>query len=201
MKGFTGLMHGLSDSAGIATICFFTVLSAACQTSPGPAEDFSTTEIVGRFGSNRFYTPANQILTPVGRLVELPGLRPQALALSPNGKLMVTSGKTHELFVLAPDSGKILQRVSFPPRQNQEKNPGSVSEQNLKPDNKAQLSYTGLAFSPDGSRIYLANVEGDIKVFRVDASGRVSAWLSLPLPPWSAQDRKADIPAGLALSR
>src|SRR5262249_46270540 len=75
-----------------------------------------------------------------------------------------------------------------------------VSEQNLKPDNKALLSYTGLAFSPDGSRLYLANVEGDIKVFRVDAGGKVSAWLSLPLPAVSARDRKVDIPAGLTVS-
>src|ERR1051326_5248151 len=166
MNGFTGLMHKLSDSAGIATICLLTVLRAACQTSPRPAADFSTSETVGRFGSNRFYTPANQVVTPAGRLVELPGLRPQALALSPNGKLLVTSGKTHELLVVAPASGKILQRVSFPPGRNQETNPGPVSEQNLKPDNKALLSYTGLAFSPDGTRIYLANVEGDIKAFR-----------------------------------
>src|SRR5947209_7370104 len=145
-------MHKLSDSVGIATICLFTVLSAACQTSHRPGADFSTTEIVGRFGSNRFYTPANQILTPAGRLVELPGLRPQALALSPNGKLLVTSGKTHELLVLAPASGEILQRVSFPSKRNQESVPGPVSEQNLKPDNTALLSYTGLMFSPDGSR-------------------------------------------------
>jgi DNA-binding beta-propeller fold protein YncE len=193
-------MYKLSDSAGIAAFSLFTVLNAACQTPPHAAPDFSTTEIVGRFGSNRFYTPANQILTPAGHLVELPGLRPQALALSPNGKLLVTSGKTHELFVIAPVSGEILQQVPFPPRRNQESSPNPVSDQNLKPDNKALLSYTGLAFSPDGTRIYLANVEGDIKVFRVDAKGKVSAWLSLPLPPWSAQDRNVDIPSGLALS-
>ena len=38
----------------------------------------------------------------------------------------------------------------------------------LDPGDKAQISFTGLAFSPDGSRIYLSNVNGDIKVFGVD---------------------------------
>ena len=43
-------------------------------------------------------------------------------------------------------------------------------------------------------------MEGDIKVFRVDPAGKVSAWLSLSLPPVAAQERKVDIPAGLAVS-
>jgi hypothetical protein len=47
----------------------------------------------GKISNNRYYTPANQILTPTGLQVELPGLRPQALALSPDGKILVTSGK------------------------------------------------------------------------------------------------------------
>ena len=31
----------------------------------------------------------------------------------------------------------------------------------------------GLSFSPDGSRIYMANVDGDVKVFGVDAARKV----------------------------
>src|SRR5689334_17956574 len=42
-----------------------------------------TKEWVGRAGTNRIVTPVNQVLTPYGRQVELPGLRPQAIALSP----------------------------------------------------------------------------------------------------------------------
>src|SRR5579862_3753563 len=58
--------------------------------------------------------PENQTLLPAGLQVELPGLRPQVLALSPNGKLLVTSGKTDELIIVAPNSGKILQHIAFP---------------------------------------------------------------------------------------
>ena len=41
-------------------------------------------------------TPVNQVLTPIGRQVDLPGMRPQGVALSPDGKLLVVSGKTSE---------------------------------------------------------------------------------------------------------
>src|SRR2546426_12551390 len=84
------------------------------QASLAQSPEFRSKEVVGRLGTNQFYTPVNQILTPAGRQIELPGLRPQALALSPDGKLLVTAGKTHELVVVAPVSGKILQRVQLP---------------------------------------------------------------------------------------
>src|SRR6266481_3553998 len=76
--------------------------------------DFSTKEVVGRLSTNRLYTPVNQMLTPAGLQVEFPGLRPQALALSPDGKLLVTAGKTHEVVVIAPATGEVLQRVQLP---------------------------------------------------------------------------------------
>src|ERR1035441_7751943 len=73
-------------------------------SAAGQAGDFSaTTETVGRH-STRFETPVNQLVMPAGRLVELPGMRPNALALSPDGQLLVTSGRTHELVVLNPRS-------------------------------------------------------------------------------------------------
>jgi YVTN family beta-propeller protein len=177
------------------------LLTSAKASRAAGAQDFSTREIVGRLGTNRLYTPVNQVLTPAGLQVELPGLRPQALALSPDGRLLVTSGKTHELVVVDPSSGKILQRVPLPAEPKNQPLPGVVSEQILNPDRKDQLSFTGLVFSPDGSRIYLADVEGDIKVFAVGQEGKVSGLTTLPLPPANAQERKAEIPAGIAVSR
>ena len=75
-------------------------LLTGCQTPPAPVAQVSTQDIVGHVGANRYYTPANQILTPAGLQVELPGMRPQALALSPDGRLLVTAGKTHDLVVV-----------------------------------------------------------------------------------------------------
>ena len=40
---------------------------------------------VGRGEAGRTVTPVNQAVTPLGRTIELPGLRPQALALRTDG--------------------------------------------------------------------------------------------------------------------
>jgi YVTN family beta-propeller protein len=161
---------------------------------------YSTKEPVGQVGTNRWYTPANQVLTPAGRQVELPGLRPQALALSPDGRLLVTAGKTPELVVIEPPSGRILQHVALPSDSDRDPAPDSVSEQILHPDQTGQVSYTGLVFSPDGSRIYLANVNGSIKVFGVQPNGQVVGLFTMALPPANAPRRPPEIPAGLAVS-
>ena len=70
----------------------------------------------------------------------------------------------------------------------------------LNPDDQAQLSYAGLAFSPDGSRIYLSNVNGDVKVFGVARNQAISPLASLPLPATGLPKREEEIPAGIAVS-
>jgi len=171
--------------AGISTVGVF-------------ADDFpSTTAPVGRAG-DALLTPANQIVTPAGTQVELPGVRPNAVALSPDGKLLVTAGLTHELVVLEPASGKLLQRVALPP--GNVKEPAPLTTAILGADEKAQLSFTGLKFSPDGTRLYLSNVSGDVKVFAVSREHMVAALFSIALPPANAPERANEIPAGLAVS-
>ena len=100
MKGKSFIRFGIIALAGFGLHCF--------------ADDFdATTETVGR-NANGLVTPVNQLVTPAGTQVELPGMRPNALALSPDGKLLVTAGLTHELVVVDPATGKILQHVPFP---------------------------------------------------------------------------------------
>jgi DNA-binding beta-propeller fold protein YncE len=156
-------------------------------------------ETVGQSSEGRAVTPVNQVLTPLGRQVDLPGMRPQAIALSPDGKLLIVSGKTSELVVLDPGDGALRQRVRLP-SDDQELPANPASPNILKPDEEGQLSFTGLIFSPAGDRIYMSNVEGSIKVFNVAKDGTVSASHSLPLPPANARRRKAEIPSGLAIS-
>ena len=158
-----------------------------------------TAEHVARLPGGRIVTPVNQILTPIGQQVDLPGLRPQALALSPDGQILVTSGKTAEVVVLSPITGNILQRVSLPSEEASDL-ADPVSSHILKPDEKGQLSYTGLVFSPDGARLYLANVNGSIKVFEVSKDHRLRTLGSIALPAANVLRRKADIPSGLAVS-
>ena len=169
----------------------------ACRKMPPPSPD---TETVGVSGPNRTVLPVNQVITPAGTQIPLPGLRPQALALSPNGAILAVSGKTHEVVVIDSALGRIRQRVSLPAANSGQSAPEVVSPAILFPDEKGQLSYTGLVFSPDGKRLYLSNVDGDIKVFGVNPDGEVAPLKTIPLPPAGAPRRVEEIPAGLAVS-
>jgi YVTN family beta-propeller protein len=173
-------------------------LLAGCRSDPHWTV---TSEWVGSDGSGRVVLPVNQILTPAGTQVDLPGMRPQVLALSPDHALLVTSGKTNVLVTVNPRSGRILQRVPFPSDKATDPAPQVVSSHILEPDTKGQVSYTGLAFSPDGSRIFLSSVNGDVKVFGVGTDQMVRGLYSIPLPPANVRERKEDIPSGLAVSR
>ena len=157
-------------------------------------------EQVGVAGENRTVLPVNQILVPAGTQIPLPGQRPQALALSPDSRLLAVSGKTSELVIIDPALGTIVQRIALPSEEQNESLPDPSSPNILEPDQKGQLSYTGLVFSPDGSRLYLSNVNGSIKVFSVSEDDTVKPSHSILLPPADAPRRKNEIPAGLALS-
>ena len=175
------------------------VLTALLWALPLFAEDFGApTQSVGQIPGG-LATPVNQIVTPAGIQVSLRGVRPNAMALSPDDRLIVTSGIRTELISIDPVTGNILQRVPLPadPRLRP---PSLISSTILNVHTGDKLSFTGLVFSPDGSRIYLSNVNGDIKVFGVDQNHKVAPLSSFPLPPAGMPDRKTEIPAGLAVS-
>lgn len=171
------------------------------QLAPAFADDpYDTTQPVGQIGTNSFTTPVNQFLTPAGRQIELPGLRPQAIASSPNGRWLAISGKSPELLLADARTGEILQHVRLPTARAAEPTPGNVTAHILGPDKDAEVSYTGLVFSPDGAHIFLSSVNGAIKVFTIDSAGKVAASESFSLPPATAPWRSIEIPAGLAFS-
>ena len=179
----------------VGIICVMTLRSVLSATL-AQGQDL---EMVGRKDDGRVVLPVSQTLTPAGVQVELPGLRPQVLKLSPDGQLLAVSGKSHELIILDPTTGKILQRVAMP-SEEADIGTGAISSHILAPDQHAQVSFTGLAFSPDGSRIFLSNVNGSLKVFAVETNHHVAALYSIPLPDVNLWDRKKDIPSGLASS-
>jgi YVTN family beta-propeller protein len=181
---------------------FFSLLLAAAEKPYATSSIAADTETVGRKDGQRMVLPVHQTVTPRGTQVDLPGLRPQAAALSPDGRQLVVSGKTSELVLIDPANGEIRQRIHLPSEKQNEPLPPVPSPNILKPDTEGQLSYTGLIFSHDGRRIYLSNVNGSIKVFTVDTdeARTVRASHSIALPAAKAPRRKEEIPAGLALS-
>ena len=142
----------------IATAVLALPLWQSHRVCAQPNSSVSDQERVGVVDAGRIITPVNQVLTPYGRDVDLPDMRPQAVALSPNGKLLVTAGKTSELVVIDPVARRIQQRVPLARQQSCCGARSPVSEQVLKPDKDDQLSFNGLIFSPSGDRIYMSNV-------------------------------------------
>lgn len=184
--------------------CVLTVLVLALGHFLKPTNPVSTAgkmEMVGPFqpgGKVRHVTPDNHVLTPAGIQVELLGFRPNALALSPDGKLLVAAGTAARLICVDPGTGQILEEVSLPAKDQVA--PAAVSANILAPDGRAKLSFTGLIFSPDGTRLFLSNVNGSIKVFSVERDQKVVPSFTIPLPPAGTTGRNAEIPSGLAIS-
>ncbi|MFN9844214.1 MAG: bifunctional YncE family protein/alkaline phosphatase family protein [Planctomycetota bacterium] len=169
---------------------------AACSA---PERLAAPTGPVGRAADgSRQQTPVNQTLTPHGVFVDLPGMRPLALASSRDGARVYTAGKTNELVVLDAATGAIAQKVPLP-AEKQTTPAGDPNRKEQKPDKDGQISCTGLAVSPDGRTIWLANVRGSLKAFAVGEDGTVAPSHTLALPPAKAPRREAEIPAGIAV--
>ena len=162
--------------------------------------DVSKTDVqIGKVAANRYVMPTGQVLTPAGTQVSLPKMRPQALALSPDGKVLIAAGMTKEIVVVNPDTGAILQSVALPsdpPTTAKAKK----SATQLGPAPGAQLSLTGLAFAPDGAHFYLSNTLGNVKVFAVDKDHRVTAQGTFAVPEARTSKRKMELPTGLVVS-
>jgi YVTN family beta-propeller protein len=182
--------HGfLKKAAGLAVAGLYVIFSPACTLLRQKPAVMPGKQL-----------PVNQTVTPAGIQVELSGLRPQVLALSPDGRSLVTSGKTPGLVVVNPATGDIRQVVPLPPNPLADPVPLAPSENVIRPDEEGQVSYTGLVFSPDGGRLYLSDVTGSIKVFGVGPGGEIRGLFSILLPPADAPRRTEEIPAGIAVS-
>ena len=183
-----------------------------------PIGRLSPPNAVGRVAANRYVTPTGQWLTPAGRQVELPGVRPQALALSPDGRLLATSGKTNQLVLIDAATGQILQKISLATNKAEAKveakaaateDPAATPEVTASTTSGSRsnvtagsthLSFTGLIFSPDGKRIYISTVGGNLRVFPVGQNQMVGTPTALPVPDAKAPKQRREIPAGLAMS-
>ncbi len=181
----------------------WTGLSGCKKPAPDPSSDAdwlqkNPTAAVNPFAAGGAMLPTQQLLTPAGTQVELPGMRPQVLAFSPDGSMLATCGITHELVLVDPATGKVLQHLPLFSRKPGAAAPPSAND--LKPDQNADASFTGLTFSPDGSHIYLSNGLGNIQVFGVDKNQFVWPVNIFPLPDTQLQYHRVDVPAGLKTS-
>lgn len=205
------------------------VFQAGCFINGQKLEsNVSPRAFVGPVSGDAYITSTGQLLTPAGRQIELPTFRPQALALSPNGKILVASGKQTNLVVINPANGAVVQVLALSTNRPVANNAPKTSVKNTSsaddttnPDladtaaatnktsavatatnstDSAQLSFTGLIFSPNGKRVYLSNAGRNIRVFSVDENQRLSPPVSFSVPEAKAPKQKHEIPSGLAVS-
>ena len=163
----------------------------------------------------RIYVPTGQILTPAGRQIPLPGIRPQGLALSPDEHVLAVAGNAETLFLLDPATGRTLQNISLTfittePRTHHSTNSAADSVEKIANKtnpppfvvvtNRADLSFTGLEFSPDSRRLYLSNSKGNVWAFTLRADQVVGRPQMFSLPETDSPKQRREIPSGLTLS-
>src|SRR3954470_21841564 len=102
------------DPLGFVALTSLLSFATAFLLTTAAAEAIDPFEQVNTGQPGRIITPVNQVLTPAGIQVELPKLRPQAIALSPDGQVLATSGKTHELLLVNPTTGEIIENIPMP---------------------------------------------------------------------------------------
>ncbi len=194
---------------GFATgaFVFSLLLSSGCKHILKTAEKAPPAwpAAIGRVAENRYLTPTGQLLTPAGTQVELPGMRPQMLALSPDGKLLVTAGKSGVLVAIDPATGRILQKSSLSTNKPASKLEPKAKDVTGRPRARkpaatpetVETSFNGLTFAPDGKRVYFTTASGTVRAIAV-AEGKLEGLpLVFRLPKVKT---KNEIPTGLAIS-
>jgi YVTN family beta-propeller protein len=190
-------------------------LLSGCRTESKPILPAPLSIAPAAETDNSRYVPTGQLLSPAGRQIELPKVRPQGLALSPNGKLLAVSGNTEVLTLLDPATGQTLQSIPLTlitteVRTNKTTNTVAEAVEKISHKtnhtylvsvtNHADLSFTGLSFSPDGSHFYLSNAKGTIWAYDLQQDRVVGHARAFVLPETDSPKQRKEIPSGLVVS-
>ena len=153
------------------TILLCVLCASAALTSVGlpnaPPDDRAPLK-VGPQPDGTILVPTNQLLTPAGFQVLIPG-RPTDLALSPDGKLLAVKNMNDIVLIRMRDRA-VLQTL---------------------PIEEGGQGFTGILFSPDGQRVYATDSEGRILVAAPahDGTWQWQAPILLPGPGTAEPER------------
>jgi YVTN family beta-propeller protein len=153
------------------------VLMMTGSESETPGQTRTSPYQVGIRADGSAVLPTDQEIHPAGKVIGLDG-RPAAIAIRPDGRTAVVlravfgmiDPSKGPLLVCDLGSGKILQ--------------------DFLPYDKADGSFGGLAYSPDGTRLYASDPSGTVIVMNVAADGRLFGAKRIVLPVGDPRARK-----------
>jgi YVTN family beta-propeller protein len=134
----------------------------------GVAADQST-RTVGPQTDGSYIVSDNQRITPAGKLVDLGSpVRAKAVAVNPNlatkTAAVMLMGASEPIIVFNTVTGEVIQRYT--------------------PPTDSSGSFTGIAYSPDGSTLLFSQDDNFVAVAKVDGAGKLtpSSSISIPAP-------------------
>jgi YVTN family beta-propeller protein len=164
------LKRNLLLSLGVAGLV--TVLATAQTATPpenGDLTNWKTAQVGQQQGrSLAAVLPTDQAIHPAGQTTAFEG-RPSAIALRPDGRTGAILKTTRTfgqgkgpLLILELASGKVLQEFS--------------------PFDASEASFNGIAYSPDGSKLFASEANGFLMMASVAADGRLFRGRKIKLP-------------------
>lgn len=166
----------MSIFAAARKACVGALLLAFIASTP------SSVTRIGRLPDGTIITPIGQRLRPWGRRVEFDG-RPNSIALSPDGRLLAIANITSlDLLNLRTNQRQSYAYVGFRGHTGTGESP------------------QGLAFSPNGTTVYVATQRTMIQRFNVGARVWMAPFVFSGLTYKSGSQPVGSLPAGLALS-
>src|SRR5437899_324900 len=129
----------------LTLICFLCLFAAAPLwfVPAGACKSRSSEDVdegrIGRVAPNRYVTSTGQVLTPAGFQVELPGMRPQTLTLSPDGSLLAVAGGNNSLVFLNPATGQVIQKVHLSLIEVKIKPPAAIVKTNSAAESTSEI--------------------------------------------------------------
>jgi YVTN family beta-propeller protein len=145
------------------------------------SQEFPTYQ-VGPQSNGTYVMSTGQIVAPAGRVVMLGSpVRAKAIAINPinpNYAAVLLMGAAQAVQVINLASGKVIQNYS--------------------PFGDSDGSFTGISFTPDGSKLLFSQDESNLAIARVNAtSSLLSDYEQLAVPPTQSYIKCAGITVGL----
>jgi YVTN family beta-propeller protein len=127
----------------------------------------ASTRVVGPQSDGSFVVSDNQRITPAGKLVDLGSpVRAKAVAINPDARTMTGAvmlmGASEPIIIFNTVTGEVLQRYT--------------------PPTDSSGSFTGIAYSADGSKLLFSQDDNFVAIAKVDATGKLTPAAAIAIP-------------------